>query len=788
MFNKFRYKNGNITIILIFVILVMVTMTTAISRRMSGHTQLLMLSDYTQISRYFLETYMSAVMQQFRDEVRDPNSAIAKKICSNITGEQNLSGDFQFKPELKKFINELAEKYHPKITFKDPKIKLTSDTEPIGYPDGIVPKPGTEEVEKIGTIELIVMCTFNNRDYTLKVQYPFSVVYRLTPIIKDFIVFADNIYEEQRADVGVNDKINLLYIEHGAVNENITPDVANINGKIRPFVLIGDPFFGLTDIGSATGNVYFGPSDKAIYLNLAGITPRGGETGDTVVDGNELFLVNPKSLGLKKTTSLSEETVVFPLGINVRSYGASKDDIPLKTGNARMGFMGFCKEFPELFVGANRQLSDFLGVEPNINDTYWSMIKDKDLNQYLSFASGIKVFGYKNQDYTEDNSHGYRNEFRNVFGNVFARFIILTFWEPGSAQGEPLVYSQNLTVETRPPAEKPIALGHVINFVTLEDPVTGTKLDYQDCMSRIISGMDFARYGEYPKMFMPINLNYESDKREIFQEDKFLPQDGFTITKKFDKFAETWFNFSDRQEDDATPLEKRIGRAFDDPKKFLDAVGYNNKDKQKFMVNGVVYVKGDLDLSKGMDLDKDSCSGGIVLVDGNITLGNITRGEAVDAGSFNLTSNQANGLDYFRKWSEPDYDNGKYYIGSDKILTFVCLKQGGVINVTGNVLLGVQLVNFTNPRGTQPQITWNIADKNKDLVFYGSLACNRLELAQMLKSFGELRSSDPKINAPFFFYPPVMTNEDNPPLAVQIKENMRSYSLFTGKEEYENYQ
>ena len=141
--------------------------------------------------------------------------------------------DFQFKPELKKYINELAEKYNPKITFKDPKIKLTSETEPIGYPEGIVPRPGTEEVEKTGTIELIVMCTFNKRDYTLKVQYPFSIVYRLTPIIKDFIVFADNIYEEQRADVGVNDKINLLYIEQGQVNENVTPDVANINGKIK---------------------------------------------------------------------------------------------------------------------------------------------------------------------------------------------------------------------------------------------------------------------------------------------------------------------------------------------------------------------------------------------------------------------------------------------------------------------------------------------------------------------------------------------------------------------------
>ena len=500
MFNKFRYKNGNITIILIFVILVMVTMTTAISRRMSGHTQLLMLSDYTQISRYFLETYMSAVMQQFRSEVRDPNSALAKKICSNISGEQNLSGDFQFKPELKKFINELAEKYNPKITFKDPKIKLTSETEPIGYPEGIVPKPGTEEVEKTGTIELIIMCTFNKRDYTLKVQYPFSVVYRLTPIIKDFIVFADNIYEEQRADVGVNDKINLLHIEQGRVNENVTPDVANINGKIRPFVLIGDPFFGLTDIGSATGNVYFGPSDKAVYLNLAGITPGGGDTGDTVVDGNELFLVKPESLGFDKDINLNDE-VSFPLKANdfsgVKSYGSS---IPLISGQrANMGVMGFCKEFPELFIGTTYKLSEFLGVDPNINDTYWSMIKDKDLDQYLSFASGIKVFGYKNPRYKDDLSEGYEMEFRNVYGNVFARFIVLTFWEPGSGRGKPLEYSQGKTIDDIPPAKETQYLTSEPKY--FKSLPKYSHLVYQDYMSRIVSGMDFARYNEYPKMF-----------------------------------------------------------------------------------------------------------------------------------------------------------------------------------------------------------------------------------------------------------------------------------------------
>lgn len=780
MFNKFRYKKGNITIILIGVISVMVLMTAALSRRMSGHTQLLMLSDYTQISRYFLETYMSAIMQQFREEVRDPNSAIAKKICSNISGEKDLSGDFHFKPELKKIIDDLASKYNPKITYDNgkPKIKLTKETQPIGYPDGIVPKPGTEEVEKTGSIELVVTCEFNKRKYSLKVQYPFSVVYRLTPIIKDFIVFADNIYEEQRADVGVNDKINLLYISGGQVKEDVTPAQANINGKIRPLVLIGDPTFGTDNaIGSFPGNVYFGPSNKAIYLNLAGITPKGGSNEENVIDGNEMFLVSPESIGLSKDDDLlGGDPISFPMGVNVKSYGSR---IKLISGEALMGVMGFCKDFPELFDGANRDITEFLGTDPNINDTYWSKIKDEgNWGEYLSFASGIKVFGFKHPASGDI-------EQRNVYGNVFARFLVLTFWNPPSAQGQPLEYSQSLTVDSVPPAKGRYD-NQPVKFIPRDQ-----NLVYQDYMSRIMSGMDFARYREYPKMFMPININIGSQTREIYLEKEFHPKDGFSLDTEntgitFDKFAETWFNFSNKQEAEATPLEKRIGRAFDDPNKFLDAVGYNNQGKKKFMVNGVVYVKGDLDLSKGMDLGKDDCSGGVVLVDGDITLGNITRGENVNAGNFQLMTSDT-GIDYYKKWCNPNVDGGKFFVGSDKILTFVCLKPGGVINVTGNVLVGVQLVNFTNPRGSNAQISWNCADKNKDLVFYGSLACNRLELAKMLKSFGELKSSDPKINAPFFFYPPVMTKEADPPLAVQIMENMRSYSLVTGSEEYDSY-
>ncbi len=69
-------KKGNITIILLGLISVMLVLVMGLSRRMSGHTQLLTLSDYTQITRYFLESYAGDVLQQINIEVNKPGSDI----------------------------------------------------------------------------------------------------------------------------------------------------------------------------------------------------------------------------------------------------------------------------------------------------------------------------------------------------------------------------------------------------------------------------------------------------------------------------------------------------------------------------------------------------------------------------------------------------------------------------------------------------------------------------------------------------------------------------------------
>ena len=84
MLYKFFNKKGNITVVLIGLISVMLLMTLALSKRMTGHTQLLTLGDYTQISRYFLESYVSHVLQQVKEQVNDPQSPLSKKICERL--------------------------------------------------------------------------------------------------------------------------------------------------------------------------------------------------------------------------------------------------------------------------------------------------------------------------------------------------------------------------------------------------------------------------------------------------------------------------------------------------------------------------------------------------------------------------------------------------------------------------------------------------------------------------------------------------------------------------------
>ena len=125
MLYRFHSKKGNIIVILIGLISVMLLMVAALSRRMTGHTQLLTLSDYTQISRYFLESYMADVMQQIRCSANESDSKFSSLFSNKINNDTDISCEQEIKYEKSSFLADLAKElditcdFKPKITIKE---------------------------------------------------------------------------------------------------------------------------------------------------------------------------------------------------------------------------------------------------------------------------------------------------------------------------------------------------------------------------------------------------------------------------------------------------------------------------------------------------------------------------------------------------------------------------------------------------------------------------------------------------------------------------------------------
>jgi hypothetical protein len=147
-------KKGNITIILLGLISVMLVMVMALSKRMTGHTQLLTLSDYTQITRYFLESYAGDVLQQINAGVNKPDSDLFKTF-RNAPGASKIStGFYQPSSMLKKLGEELKIKLQlpPEISF--------NNAEALSYPEGFICPAQLKGKEKKGLLEIVCRAKF----------------------------------------------------------------------------------------------------------------------------------------------------------------------------------------------------------------------------------------------------------------------------------------------------------------------------------------------------------------------------------------------------------------------------------------------------------------------------------------------------------------------------------------------------------------------------------------------------------------------------------------------------
>jgi hypothetical protein len=751
-------KRGNITIILLGLVSVMLVMVFALSRRMSGHTQLLTLSDQTQISRYILESYAGDVLQQLNASANELNSDNFNAFRESARNKR-ISTKF-YSPSA--MLEKLEDNHNVELILP-PEI-VFSQVEELEYPQGFDCPNDLKGKEKKGLLEIVCKVKFHGRQYVLRVQYPFTVVLRLTPIIKDFVLFADRIGREQRNEkIGPEDNLNVMYTKNGEHPLIVDGDVMGKirqphqrlkpGEKYRPWTI--QPAWDAAEFSNPalSGKVYLGPSDEAIYLNLAGDNREKAEASM-----GELFLVSPETFSVADENTTFEHVGVFmnKSGGFIKMLGMN---IPLKHKHiAKMGIMGFSYEMvPELgtlFEGTAYQPADFFNSGSSSSEFYQRL--ENYGTGYMSLASGLKLMGLKTPDGALPA--------REIYGNVFSRFFVLTFWWPPSGGGEPLQYDESRGANDFPSRE---VFGVTTYHFEPEDP----DQKYQDFMSRMVSGKTWRpRPGEVPQGFIPYNIDAKvttgRQTRKIYNYSDFTANAGFKARATLDSLGRKWYGISDpNTRTEKTGCEQRVGRVFNSGDEFLKAAGI---DKQEFNVNGVVYVSGKLQVPP-LNMGNDKIRGGVVMVDGPIELNNITRGYSIDTTT----------LDVGQVGNE--YSKWRTEITQESFLTFVSL-SGDPITLKGETMLGVHLINLTDAFGRPyNQIMWS-SGVNKEILFCGGIACNYLNLPDRLLEFGRIDSACPVTKAPFFLYHSAMAS-DKPALAVQIMENMRGYRLTAGKAE-----
>ena len=458
--------------------------------------------------------------------------------------------------------------------------------------------------------------------------------------------------------------------------------------------------------------------------------------------------------------------------------------------------LGFSYETATMLNSNNEiwKFTDFLGTEATINSSssIWknTLIND-DKHGYMALASALRLFGINGTGSCDDEENGIVS--RRIFGNCFARFFIFSFAFPGDYMGQPLMYEEGNSYY----AYELVKKGEEGNY-TFEDLKNKMKLhshtreiefqpptdvEYKDLMSRIVSG-DTNTNSDISMAFNRTGRS-QNAKSKILKDSDFKSYDKISYKVNFDKFGETWFGKYDNGEITGE-VSSRIGRSFEDQDEFFEAVGLNEAgDKKQFQINGVVFVKGSLDLSN-KELDKipnSRIGGGVIIVQNDIKLGNITRNQNLSEKMEYLSeSGFGNAVTRFKDWGygKTEGNEESHFVTQDKMLTFVSLSNDSTkpaITVKGSKLIGVHLICLNKGKDSPyTQILWDPANKEEEIVFMGGIACNYLNLKDTVCDLAKSKITCELVKAPFFMYNPQMAIA-TPSLAVQIPQNMKSYEI-----------
>lgn len=733
-------RRGSVTIILLGLLSVMLFLAFTLFQRQRGHGHLVAFGDSHLYARYFLEAHLGDVIQQLRQKVNDPGTAAADRVLFDFfRGDPAARFPAFYRPSpLVKQIPEqwqelgldLSPVWEPEAKILDPK--------PLQYPPSLqVPPEFSPGLEKRGIIALTVRATLGGRRYSLSAQVPYSVVCRLSPVLRDFVFFADRLHLEQTRPFGREDRINIIFTKHPDYGQEPPPEFRDYKGLPWFFPMSNRP-----NDPHANGKIFLGADDKPIYLNLA------GELRYRETPVSDLWMVNPRWFRANKNIDQFSANPIFMTrsGSMVRFRGM---DIPLNLKGyiAKMGIFGFCYELYDpdngLFSQTVRTPESIWGQDPS----FMAMTAENKLQ--LALSSALKLYG-PNYEHTLPLGQPYTGFARQVFGKVYARFLLLTFFEFPSAQGGGQVLPYNADGNYRPP---PAPKYHGEETATFEPPEPGQK--YTWFMSRIVSGG--ADRDVLADDYLPYNLFDPTGKgsRLLLQAKDFQPADGLRLNPNrngtFAGFAREWMSFDPRLRlgQPGATLQSRVSRIFPNQKAFKE---YARLSEGKCWIDGVVYVRGEdgLDLD---DLTTKDIRGGIVIVEKGIRLGNITHG-------FPIKKEPIEDKTLLEQIS--DYVDT---LPQSKVLTFV--SREGSIRLKGDKHIGVQLVALTPEGGVRDQISW---ESPRGIFFAGGLVLDTPNLVARIKEFG--RDAGKNV----FLYVPSMADA-RPDTVVQIYPRLDQYDF-----------
>jgi len=727
-------SRGSVTLILLGLMSVMIVFAFGLSRRMTGHSQILTIGDQSQLARYYLESYMGDVNRQIIIQANKPGSEIYQALRKNTRSSFKVIFPYKASDLLrnlgKKELDINVDEFPPEVEICDPK--------PLSFPDILIMPKALQEIEKRGILEIKCSIRFQKKKYSLDVRYPFVVTMRMTPMLREFLLFCDSLHLEQSKPFGKQDQINIIFTKESQIPKNPPPGYHGYAG--RPLILW--PSAGDKD---KTGRVFLGGDDSPIYLNLAGEKSFRGDSGLMC----DLWQVWPTWLKVNETGADFKQTPLF-LDSNQKEVNVRGISIPLKLSShqAQMGILGFSYEIADpnegFFSDSSRTLEDFLDPDPS----YKNMISDG--KQYLALSSSIKLFGPNLESEMPDITYFGPN--REVFGKVFGRFFLLTFFKPVSQSGggTPLTYNPD-------PNYKPSLFSKYCEVQKVEFEPKNPQHIYSDFMSRVVSGGGDYSGNDAPEHYLAVNPESKKSKKSLSYAE-FKPADGLQLGGRFDSFGESWFKIlyegsSRAPYDDirVKSVHSRICREFANQDEFKKYAGIN---KNKFWVDGVVFVRGKLELD---NIDTKDIRGGIVIVENGISLKNITRGI-----SFTDEMAPQQMIDEVGKAVDT--------MSQDQILTFVSLR-GETITLRGDKQIGVQLISLRSQLVGRPldQIVW---ENPRRIVFCGGLAVSTLNMEHRIKEFARANYE------PIFMFVPSMSDK-NPSFSAHLMPSMEGYKLDT---------